>query len=429
MRPTPFFTTGLFVFSVLFIGLSPLFCRADNTSPPDQSIELKIDGSSYNLSRSEAEKWLQIKTDLVYNPNYATEIENFNFCQYKKSIICQLTFLSKKETHIQKISEVSVNSDLAGKFLDDLARKINRDPQDAKFSIENEKVSIFSISEKGIELNKEKSLETLVSFLEKNINPFSQKNTLELPFKETSPKISIDTIDSMGIKSLIGEGKSNFAGSPKNRIHNIQTAIARYNGLLIKPNEEFSFVGALGEVDGNHGYLPELVIKQNKTELDFGGGICQVSTTAFRAAIYSGLKITARTNHAYPVGYYNPQGMDATVYVPKPDLKFINDTPNYILIQTHIEGTILFFDFYGTDDGRKTNIIGPTITERNSDGSMKAEFTQQVLDKNGNTLREDVIKSVYKSPSLFPHPGEIITEKPSDWSQKRWNQYKKEHGI
>jgi vancomycin resistance protein YoaR len=427
MRPAQFFTIRLFVFLLIFIGLTPLFCRAENTSAPDQSIELKVGGSSYELPNLEIEKWIKIKTDLVYNPKYDTEIEESDFCRYKKSIICELIFSSKKESHIQKTSEVSVDRDLAGKFLDDLSQKVNRNPQNAKFSVENGKVAVFSISEKGITLDKDKSLEVLVSFLKKN--SLSPKNTLEIPFKETAPEISMDSIDNMGITTLIGEGKSNFAGSPKNRIHNIQTAIARYNGLLIKPNEEFSFVGALGEVDGDHGYLPELVIKQNKTELDFGGGICQVSTTAFRAAIYSGLKITARTNHAYPVGYYNPQGMDATVYVPKPDLKFINNTPGYILIQTHIEGTILFFDFYGTDDGRKTNVIGPTITERNPDGSMKAQFTQQVLDKNGNTLREDVIKSVYKSPSLYPHPGELITEKPADWSQKQWDQYKKENHI
>ena len=188
----------------------------------------------------------------------------------------------------------------------------------------------------------------------------------------------------------------------------------------------------LGEVDGEHGYLPELVIKHDKTEPEFGGGICQVSTTAFRAAIYSGLEITARRNHAYPVGYYNPQGMDSTVYIPKPDLRFKNDTPNYILIQTKIVGTELTFQFYGTSDGRKTTVIGPTILEKNPDGSMKTTFTQQINDKDGNLIREDVFKSNYESPSKFPHPGEtsgLLTKKPKNWSDREWKVYKKEHGI
>jgi hypothetical protein len=100
------------------------------------------------------------------------------------------------------------------------------------------------------------------------------------------------------------------------------------------------------------------------------------------------------------------------------------------LIETRIEGTQLFFDFYGTPDGRKVNIIGPTITERNPDGSMKAQFTEEVTDKDGTMFINDTIKSVYKSPSLYPHPGqEILTEKPAGWSQKEWSAYKKAHGI
>jgi vancomycin resistance protein YoaR len=174
------------------------------------------------------------------------------------------------------------------------------------------------------------------------------------------------------------------------------------------------------------------VIKNNKTEPEFGGGICQVSTTVFRVAINSGLEITARRNHAYPVSYYNPQGMDATVYVPRPDLRFINDTPGYILIQTKIEGTKLTFQFYGTDDGRKIEIIGPKILEKNPDGSMKATFTQKINDKDGQLVREDVFNSSYDSPDKYPHPlgpNDVLTEKPKSWSDKEWKKYKKEHGI
>jgi len=178
-------------------------------------------------------------------------------------------------------------------------------------------------------------------------------------------------------------------------------------------------------VDGEHGYLPELVIKNNVTEPEFGGGICQVSTTAFRAAIYSGLKITARKNHAYPVSYYNPQGMDSTVYVPNPDLRFINNTPNYILIQTKIVGTQLIFDFYGTDDGRKTTVDGPYTTDKQPDGSLKAHFTQHVIDKDGKEFIDDIFNSAYGSPYKFPHPGgPTLATKPANWSDDEWKNYK-----
>jgi vancomycin resistance protein YoaR len=124
--------------------------------------------------------------------------------------------------------------------------------------------------------------------------------------------------------------------------------------------------------------------------------------------------------------------MDATVYVPRPDLKFKNDTPNYILIQTKIEGTELIFDFYGTSDGRQTEIIGPKVVEKNPDGSMKTTFTQKVTGKDGNILREDVFNSSYDSPSKYPHPGttnDILTQKPNGWSDREWKDYKSAHRL
>lgn len=386
---------------------------------------LKVGALKYTLAKSVVEKWVAEKPDLFYNPNYRSEIERSDFCQYKKSFACELTFSYRQGYHIQKNLKFEFNDKLISAFLDDLGRQFDKDPENAKLTMANGKVSVFSLSSDGIKLNKEKSLDILIEHL--------KNNDLELPidlaYDSISPEISTSSIENLGITSLIGEGRSNFRGSPKNRIFNINVATKRYAGIIIKPGEEFSFVKVLGPVDGEHGYLPELVIKKDKTEPEFGGGICQVSTTAFRAAIYSGLKITARTNHAYPVSYYNPQGMDATVYIPRPDLRFINNTPGYILIQTKIEGTELVFQFYGTDDGRKTNIIGPTITERSPDGSLKATFTQEVNDKEGNSILEDVFNSAYDSPSKYPHPGQIITEKPKDWSEKQWKQYKKDNNL
>lgn len=407
------------------------FALAEKAKMPEilDIIKLKVNGAEYTLSQAETEKWTKEKSALVYDPTYDSEIENVNFCQYEKSFSCAMTFNSRKESCIRKTYRITVDENAVKQFIEDLSRRVNRDPEDAKLKMEDGKVSVFSLSAKGVEMDKEKSLEILTNFL-KNNERFDGR-TIELPYEEKLPEISINSIDNMGITTLIGEGRSNFRRSPKNRIFNINVASERFNGVLIKPGEEFSFVKILGEVDGEHGYLPELVIKRDRTEPEFGGGICQVSTTAFRAAINSGLKITMRTNHAYPVAYYNPQGMDATVYVPRPDLRFLNDTPGYILIQTKIEGTELIFQFYGTNDGRKTNIIGPKITSREPDGSMKTTFTQQILDVAGAIIREDVFKSAYDSPSKYPHPGQAgaLTTRPKGWSDNEWKKYKKENGI
>jgi len=417
-------------FSVIFVLISAVFllCLPGNAAAkkniPDQ-LNLKIKDKVLTVNSGEISQWFSEKETFTFSRNYRSEIENPYFCRGKKQVFCNLVLPIRKTAGLKRNWQLSVDENPIKIFLEDLGREHNKDPVDAKLQMEDGKVTVFAVSENGLKLDQEKSL----AKIKENLTSDNLSLEIELPYQETKPEISLESLNNMGITDLIGEGRSNFRGSPKNRIFNIKVATSRFNGILIKPGEEFSFTKILGEVDGEHGYLPELVIKKDKTEPEFGGGICQVSTTTFRAAIYSGLKITARRNHAYPVQYYNPQGLDATVYVPRPDLRFINNTPAYILIQTEISGTELIFRFFGTSDGRRIEVIGPKIIQRNSDGSMKATFTQNVYDQSGNLTISDVFNSNYDSPAKYPHPGQILTIKPADWSDKQWRQYKKDNNL
>lgn len=421
-----------FSYFLITIALIPLFANAASEKPSEKKslsfeadLILKINANSETIPYSVYSTWIIPQTSLSLNPNYKSEIENITSCPETKKLFCELYLSRKQRTHLQISSQSVFSEDALKRYLEDLARKNNTDPTDATFTVENGQVTTFATEQDGYKLNIEKSI-PLISELFINSQPLTETKTLDLPFEKTKPNITTGEINNLGISTLIGEGTSNFKGSPANRIHNIKVATNRFNGILIKPGEEFSFVKILGEVDAEHGYLPELVIKQGVTEPEFGGGICQVSSTTFRAAIYSGLKITTRRNHAYPVSYYNPQGMDATVYVPQPDLKFKNNTPGYILIQTKIAGTILTFDFYGTDDGRKTTIDGPNIIERQPDGALKATFTQHVFDKDNNEFIKDIFNSSYASPYKYPHPGgPVLNAKPSNWTEDEWKAYKK----
>jgi len=373
--------------------------------------------------------WIKIRPALKAIPDYNSEAENINFYPSDNpGLKIYYRFLDREQDrfHIRISTSLSLEETELQNYLNKIKEDSRVQPENARLTFDNGIASAFSLSKNGYEIDSEKSLADIEKALKEN--PFVKDINLET--NVLKPEITSTNLDSYGIKELIGEGVSNFRGSPTNRIHNINVGASRFNGVLIKPGEEFSFIKTLGPVDQSTGYLPELVIKTDKTVPEFGGGMCQVSTTMFRAALNSGLKITARTNHAYPVQYYAPQGLDATVYIPKPDLMFVNDTPNYILVQTRIEGTQLFFDFYGTSDGRQTKIVGPTVLERNGDGSMKTTVTQEVYAANGDLIRKQEFKSNYKSPSLFPHPGEEkITEKPSDWSVKQWKAYRKANGL
>jgi vancomycin resistance protein YoaR len=392
-------------------------------------IDFHFGGQTFSPDKDTLLGWLKLRPSLDFQSGYNSEAENINYFPTKDPKL-QIYFrfiTSARERYHTKISNnISLDTDALQSYLEKAKNDFREDPVDARLNFQGGTVSAFSLSKSGAEINVEDSLPKIEEALKQNT--FVKDINLETTVLK--PEVTSTDLDKYGIKDLIGEGVSNFLRSPQNRIHNITVGAARFNGVLIKPGDEFSFIQTLGPVDESTGYLPELVIKTDATVPEFGGGMCQVSTTMFRAALNSGLKVTARTNHAYPVVYYNPQGLDATVYIPKPDLKFINDTLAYILVQTHIEGTQLFFDFYGTSDGRVTKIDGPYVTEKNPDGSMKAVAYQEIYDANGNLVRKDTFNSNYKSPSLYPHPGEQkITEKPSDWSVKQWNAYKKANGL
>ena len=195
----------------------------------------------------------------------------------------------------------------------------------------------------------------------------------------------------MGIKELIGVGTSLFQHSIESRIYNVNLAASRINGILVAPGEVFSFAKAVGDVSSLTGYKQAYIIENGKTVLGDGGGVCQVSTTLFRAALNSGLPIAERHPHAYRVQYYeqdSPPGIDATVYVPSIDLKFKNDTEHHILIQSIVDLNELRLTFmiYGTNDGRISEIGTPVITSQSPAPEPKYQ--------DDPTLPKGVVKQV-----------------------------------
>lgn len=413
--------------AVAFFGISAFSGKtalANANTWPD-SLVLNAGGYTETVLHDKITSWLRLETRLVNDPHQTSEIEDTHFCP-AQSGYCAFSLSRASRSHLKVRLESDVNETAVEDFVAQLAGKADRDPVNAVFSVNDAGNVIIAEREKtGHTVKKDESLSLILRVLRSGNGSRANVN---LPTDSTEPKIVASDRERLGLKELVGEGRTNFKGSPKNRIYNINRALRQFESVLIAPDEEFSFVDRLGEVDGEHGYLPELVIKNNRTEPEFGGGICQVSSTVFRAAIYSGMKITARRNHAYPVQYYRPYGMDATIYIPKPDLRFVNNTSGHILMQPIVNGTELIFRFYGTKDGRSVSVDGPHILQSNPDGSMKTVFSQLVTDADGNSVINDSFWSNYKSPSLFPHPGdEILKEKPADWPVKQWQEYQKTH--
>lgn len=290
---------------------------------------------------------------------------------------------------------LSFDKDEMKDFLVQISPSINREPKNAILAIKDGRATEFKLSENGLALDIEQSAE----YIEKEI--LRGEKNITLKTHEVLPEIRTETIENLGITSLLATGESDFAGSIASRTHNIKLGATKFNGILIKPGEEFSVINILGSTGPKEGYRAAYVIKNGKTTMEYGGGICQVSTTIFRAAMLAGLEITERFPHSYPVQYYKPQGFDAAVYGPHPDLRFINNTPSNVLVQSRIIDTKIYVDFYGTNDGREVKITGPVEYDKKPDGSLKAKLTREI-SKNGELAESKTFYSNYKSPKLYP---------------------------
>lgn len=254
-------------------------------------------------------------------------------------------------------------------ILSSFIQGVNKDPVNALFKFGDGRVITFKPSSQGKMVDLENLDKEILSLGTKVLYLRPENLTIEIPIKTLEPSITTDSANNLGIKELIGIGTSRFAHSIQSRIYNINLATSKFDGVLVAPEEIFSFDKVLGDVTSYTGYQQAYIIQGGKTILGDGGGVCQVSTTFFRAILNAGLPVIERHAHSYRVGYYeedSPPGIDATVYYPSVDLKFKNDTGHYILIQTYIDPINLELDFYlyGTHDGRIVNMTTPVVTNQ-----------------------------------------------------------------
>lgn len=242
-----------------------------------------------------------------------------------------------------------------------LADTINREPENALFDWDGTRVKEFKPAKDGLTLDKNKTIASIITGIEFLANNDQKEYRLGLTVATTAPNITNSQVNDLGIKERIGIGESWFYHSIPGRIHNIVLASSKMHGVLIPPGATFSLLNTVGDIDRAHGYETAYIIQNGRTVLGDGGGVCQTSTTMFRAALNAGLEITERHPHAYRVSYYeinSELGVDASIFSPTADLKFVNDTPAHILVQVTVDEENLYmkYELYGTSDGRKVEI-------------------------------------------------------------------------
>jgi len=316
-------------------------------------------------------------------------------------------------------------------YLEKLAPALSIEPIDARFHFDEATKALEPItaSEVGRALDVEGSVARIEEALE------AGKREVSIAVEDVPPAYPDTALaEEVGITDLVATGESYFIGSPSGRDHNIRLAAKKFDGVVVPTGETFSFNEHLGEVTSEAGYDESFITAGEQLAMGVGGGICQVSTTAFRAAFWGGYPITERWYHGQRVGYYELRGggvgMDATVYSPHVDLKFVNDRSAPLLIETEVgEGTHrLVFRFYSTDDGRRVEMEGPVVTNetepgtpiyeldetmapgsvtkwQSSVGGLTATIERTVYDASGDVIHQDTFVSEYEPRRAAFHYG------------------------
>ena len=235
---------------------------------------------------------------------------------------------------------------------------------------------------------------------------FLSGKPVAIPVAVTKPDVDSNNLKALGIENRISRGDSNFAGGDEARDNNIYVGADLANGTLIRPGDDYSFNGAIGAITEDKGFVVSNVIFGETPGVDIGGGICQVSTTVFRAALLGGFPITEWHPHSFRLANYEydgwDPGFDASILQSEGDpstwgdFKFTNDTGGWLLVQTWTDFPHLIVEIYGPKMDRTVD-ISESWMSTNPKGALTTGFVRTVEDPKGAVLyeREFVTAFVY----------------------------------
>ncbi len=336
----------------------------------NRQVGLAVNVSAPVISAAELQQ-VQQRAQAILSAPIVLQYEGHSWVADRPTIANWLTISRIVDVQQTQHLNLTLPDNKLREFADKVATDLNRAPQNARFAWNGSSVNVTGQSTDGLAVQITDTVNLLRTKIETPAQPGEANRVAQVPVKAITPSVSSKDIANLGIKELIGSGKSTFHGSTPARATNIKVAAGYLNGAVIPPGAAFSFLDTIGDITLERGYVEGYVIVAERTQKDVGGGVCQVSTTTFRAAFWSGLPMAERHQHAYRVSWYeedgSPVGFDAAVYSPGTDLKFTNDTGAYILVEAvaDMNAQTLTVNFYGTKPaGRTVKMSGATSGNR-----------------------------------------------------------------
>ncbi|OIJ20782.1 hypothetical protein BKP45_08265 [Anaerobacillus alkalidiazotrophicus] len=243
-----------------------------------------------------------------------------------------------KSDFFSNLGEPVIDIGKSNDFIEKLDKQIYYHPINAYINKEGKIIP----EQLGYKLDQEKFIQLFFNYLLGN-----SPSQIEIPTIPLYPKVDSELLANIRVKP-IGHFVTYFNKRNKSRAHNINLAVEAINNHVVFPGEVFSFNEVVGKRTYEKGYLPGPVIIRGRVFLDFGGGICQVSSTLFNAVDRAGVEIVERYSHSKRVPYV-PPGRDATVSWYGPDFSFKNIHNQPILICAHIYGNMVSINIYSSE--------------------------------------------------------------------------------
>jgi vancomycin resistance protein YoaR len=306
LRVVFWFTTGAFLTLALILSFGLFFYQktyGDKVYPGIFVGNVDVGGKS----KQDVENFFNYRNSLVKNTAFilssdygiaTVSANDINFGYNSPLLAKQVYMIGRSGNFISDLSLI-VQANLNGVYLSPsydldqskllevvqpISQKIAKQPVDALFTTVNNKVTAFRLSENGQALDNTVLSDKILSYSASVLNSkTTQAISFTAPIKIIEPNITTDKVNKLGIKELIGSGNSLFFHSIPGRVFNVNLAASRLSGILVSPGETFSFDQALGDISAFSGYQQAYIIQNGHTVLGDGGGVCQVSTTLFRA--------------------------------------------------------------------------------------------------------------------------------------------------
>lgn len=376
------------------------------------TIEVPMEVTTPNITEDHLRSLQHQVTKIVFK-GFSLKNKDKTWSLTPEQTLALIDIVVNKDTNFAP--EIRVDKSNFAELTSTLGLEISTLPKAQVTELKDNKVLGLKLLSEGTEIDEEAFLKDL------RANLLSDSTSVDIPTKTIDAN---KDISKYGIKELLATGISKYTGSAASRVHNLALAAERAGNTLVAPGAIYSLNKTIGEISGKTGYDSAYIITNGRTVLGEGGGVCQTSTTLFRAALNAGLPIVARYAHAYRVKYYeieSPVGIDAAIFQPSLDFQFKNDTSSYILVESTIDKDkdLLTFNIYGTSDGRKVEMTEPVITSQTppppaqyiDDPTIPEGVIRQVdfpawganvtfsrtVTRDGETLANDTFNSRYQA--------------------------------